>query len=470
MYFYHAPNGRMLAIAGLRVSHEEVNEETKGKLIVRQIMPDHALGEVFSLQLLGDTKTGLRPFTASPDSAFVEACKHLLDNTIFLEQQDLGTLLQDRRMKWHKPENWPGGKIPGDSEKWRSGKAFSFFQRPDSLRVGISKMGFTTCSADGGKTWSQPVVPPTLITGKAKVWGQVTADGLFALAYNPTRRSRYPLVVVSSGHDAQHFGNMRVVQGELPRQRYPGAQRSVGPQYTRGISEWSHDGSIQDDALWLVYSMSKEDIWVSRVPLPITPEATPAVEDDFAKLPAGPHVIGWNTYQPRWTSVKVDGGRLRLANRDPYDYASATRSFLPAKVVAIETEVTASQADSGRLEIDVSSPSSAAVPVRIAFNSIGQIIAHVSGRAAVIGQYTAGRVCSLGITADASAKTFSVSIDGKIACKNAAFADDAALLQRIVFRTGERRNLGGNQPVDPATDKPTAETSYAITRVIVRPL
>jgi hypothetical protein len=42
-----------------------------------------------------------------------------------------------------------------------------------------------------------------------------------------------------------------------------------GPQYVRGISEWSSDGSWKDDAMWVAYSVNKEDVWVSRIPIPI---------------------------------------------------------------------------------------------------------------------------------------------------------------------------------------------------------
>ena len=461
MYFYHAPNGQMLAIAGLRTSNAEVDEETKGSLVVRQIMQDHALGQVYLLQRVGNAKSNLPAFDSSPDAAFVEACRHLLGNVVFLEQQDLGTLLQDRKMKWHTAANWPGGKIPGDSEKWRSGKAFSFFKRPDGLRVGISKMGFTTCTTDEGKTWSRPEVPPTLVTGKAKVWTQRTNDGRYALAYNPTTRTRYPLIVVASD-DAAHFSEMRIVQGELPRQRYPGAQRSVGPQYTRGISEWSTDGSINDNALWLVYSMSKEDIWVSRVPLPITPDVTAAVDDDFSKFATGSRIANWNTYRPRWSDVQVEGGQLQLANRDLYDYASATRSFPSAAVVEIELTITADQSDCGRLEIDVCAATGGACPVRLALDDAGQITAAARGESTVLGSYTAGRSLTLAIRADARRGVWSVLVDGQMKLDAAPFANFATALQRVVLRTGAYRNLGGTEPVDPQTDKPTNESRYRV--------
>jgi hypothetical protein len=127
----------------------------------RQIREDHALGEIFTLQ---------RPLSGSPalfdesrDASFVAACRELLGDRVFLEQQDRGRLLGSRRMKWHDASAW-GGKVPGDSDKWVAGKAYSFFTRPDGMIVGVSKMGWVTTSADNGNSWSQPVVPPTLVT------------------------------------------------------------------------------------------------------------------------------------------------------------------------------------------------------------------------------------------------------------------------------------------------------------------
>ena len=70
------------------------------------------------------------------------------------------------------------------------------------------------------------------------------------------------------GDDGITFGDMRIVNGDRPPIRFPGLYKVEGPQYVRGISEWSTDGSRKDDAVWIAYSMNKEDIWVSRVPVP----------------------------------------------------------------------------------------------------------------------------------------------------------------------------------------------------------
>ena len=394
MYFYFAREaGRMLAIAGGRMDTSDTDEDRKGPLVVREIRADHSLSDVCTLQGGG----ALTHFEQCGDGGFIAACRQLLGDRVYLEQQDRGKLLGNRRMKWHDAAAWPSGSVPGDSEKWVAGKAYSFFRRRDGALVGVSKMGWTTTSRDGGATWSQPLVPPTLVTGKAKAWAQQTADGRYALVYNPSRKNRYPIVIVT-GDNGVTFRDMRVVQGELPVQRYEGLHRSIGPQYVRGISIWSDDGSRAADggAMWLVYSMSKEDIWVSRVPLDGNENA-------------------WNVYSPKWAPVTVDGDEVRLEDRDPYDAAGVTRSFDGAQSVAVTFDVFAGQSG---------------MPLYV------EIVDDAGARSLPITPETAGRW-----------ETFRL---------------DASRIARITVRTGPPRGVGGTQPVEPGTDQPMAPVVFRI--------
>jgi hypothetical protein len=61
---------------------------------------------------------------------------------------------------------------------------------------------------------------------------------------------------------------MRTVNDRHPSLRFPGLYKVEGAQYVRGINGWSTDGTWKDDGIWIVYSIGKEDIWVSRVPAP----------------------------------------------------------------------------------------------------------------------------------------------------------------------------------------------------------
>jgi hypothetical protein len=266
MYFFHAPNGRMLAIAGLRTSQELTSERTKGPLVVREICADHTLGPVYTLRP-PEKPTGRQPlwFESATDAGFVAACRSLLAEHLFLEQQDYGSLLPPAdRMIWHDPNRWDGdAELKKDAAEF--GKAMCFYHRADGALVGVGKKRWITVSHDDGRTWSQPVRPETLITNMGKVWGQQMPDGRYLLAYDPHPSHRFPLAVVT-GEDGVTFRYMRVVHGDLPPLRYPGKHKSPGASYVRGLNRWSDDGSRKENAVWLVYSVHKEEIWVSRLP------------------------------------------------------------------------------------------------------------------------------------------------------------------------------------------------------------
>jgi hypothetical protein len=408
MYFYRARNDVMLVIAGLRIDTTKTSEDRKGGLVVRRINDDHTLGDVFILQNPGNVPTQLPPFDTSGDAAFELACQELLANTVYLEQQDRGRLLGDRAMKWH---------VPPDAGKWVFGKAFSFYTRPNNSIVGICKMGATVVSRDDGQTWSEPVVPPTLVTGKAKVWTQRTPDGRYALVYNPSARQRWPLIVVTG--DGTTFSDMRIVQGELPIQRYAGDDRSVGPQYTRGVSVWADDGSRHDRAMWLVYSMSKEDIWVSRVPVPIEPDECASLIDDDLSDPAS--LARWNIYKPRWCDIGTTRDGLLIDDREPYDYVSLTRRFKRGAKVRVEID----------LRIDPNHPADVEI----------ELVSHFGSKRYPLTKIING-VNTIETTEDVS---------------------------QLVIRTGPYRNVGGKQPAAPGTDVPTSPTRLHIRRVRIEP-
>jgi hypothetical protein len=266
MYFFHAPNGRMLVIAGLRINRERTSERTKGPLVVREIHADHTLGRVFTLRPPEQPVENQAPlFNTSLDSGFAEACRQLLANRLFLEQQDYGTLLPpSQRMKWHTLSNWKADQWTLNAAE-EFGKAMCFFRRADGTLVAIGKKRWVTLSRDNARTWSQPVRPTTLITNMGKVWGQRMPSGRYILAYNPHLELRYPLIVVTSD-DGITFSNMRTLHGEIPGVRYPGRAKSRGTSYMRGLSFWANDGSRPNDPVWIVYSMNKEEIWINSLP------------------------------------------------------------------------------------------------------------------------------------------------------------------------------------------------------------
>ena len=381
-YFFHSSNDRMLVFASGWYPTNNVAEDRKVRLYVREITADHKLGEIYTLI---KPAAGHPPaYTESKDAGFLQACREVLNNKLLLEQADYGILLGDKKMKWHEGKNWPGGRIPSiGGDLWIFGKSMCFYHRKDGVLVGTCKMGWVTQSRDEGQTWSFPTIPRGIKGGGGKTWAQATPDGRYTMIYIPQGDHRYPMAITTSD-DGITFKDMRVIHGEVPPQRYEGRAKPLGPQYLRGLSEWGSDGSRQEkDCIWTIYSMSKEDIWVSRVPVPIVADAKAHADDNFDNVAVGLRVPEWNTYSLLWAPVSVaaDGKNhyLKIEDREPTDYARAIRTFPVSKTVETSFRVAAEQADNGRVEIELLGELGSR-PVRVILDDKGRIKAVDGGK------------------------------------------------------------------------------------------
>ena len=451
-YFYHTKNDKMLTFCAARLSDGNVTEAQKSVLLVREILPDHTLGQVYTL--IHPMEKMPPFFETSSDKSFVGACHEAVNNNMLLEQQDYGMFLGDRRMSWHATTPEFNGHYP-------FGKAFSFYQRQDRQWVGISKMGFVTTSADEGKSWSQPVNPPTLLAGAAKIWGQKTRDKNYMLAYNPdpTRRKRFPLVMVF-GNDGIHFSNMRVVHGEYPPLRYPGKSKDFGYQYVRGVAAWSSDHSFADTtAVWMIYSVHKEDIWLSRIPLPARGEQASYPTDNFQNTKPGAIVTDWNIYSPKWAPVRVvkepeknQNHCLELRDGDPTDYARAMRLFPKERKISANFSIKALQTDAP-FEIELQDANGNLFS-RIIFTKNGEIKSTSGISDAALGNYSSGKWYSFEISADADQGMTTIKIKGKTVKIDHCGVQKGSELQRLVFRTATGRKLGDTDGLITGQDKP----------------
>ena len=456
-YFYKSSNDRMLVFASGWYPTDNVAEDRKDRLYCREITADHKLGKIYTLIKPGK---GHPPFyTESKDPGFIQACEEARNNKPLLEQADYGILLGDKRIKWHDPKNWPGGKIPSiGGDLWIFGKAMNFYHRKDGVLVANCKMGWATISRDEGKTWSFPTIPPGIKGGGGKTWAQATPDGRYAMIYIPQDDRRFPMAVTTSD-DGITFDNMRSIHSDLPLQRYQGRAKPIGPQYLRGVSEWGSDGSRNEkDCIWTIYSMSKEDIWASRIPVPILADAKDHSDENFDNLSAGPRVPGWNTYSPTWAPVTIadDAGNkfLRLEDREPVDYARAIRTFPQSEKVTASFKVAAEQIDNGVLEIEL------------------------------LGKLGTRPVCfclkdyltkpnqwiDFKITADCTTRKYSVDVDGKNVVTDTNFAESTPILYALSFRTGAFIPYPGDRARRdiPNTEEPVEKAVYRIDDVKTR--
>jgi hypothetical protein len=439
-------------------------------LYVREIAADHKLGKIYTL--IKPAADHPPAYTESKDAGFLQACREALNNKPLLEQADYGILLGDKKMKWHDPKNWPGGKIPSiGRDLWIFGKSMCFYHRKDGVLVGTCKMGWVTQSRDEGETWSFPTIPRGIKGGGGKLWAQATPGGRYTMIYIPQGDHRYPMAITTSA-DGITFWDMRVIHGEVPPQRYEGRAKPLGPQYLRGLSEWGTDGSRNEkDCIWTIYSVSKEDIWVSRIPVPIVAEAQAHANDSFDNIATGPRVPGWNTYCPVWAPVSVAAkGKnhyLQLDDREPVDYARAIRTFPVSKTVDVGFRVAADQADNGRLEIELLGELGAR-PVRVVLNDKGRIQAANGQQSLDVGTYQAEEWLDIRIHVDCVAGKYTASVNGRQAVKDAAFAEPSSIVYALSLRTGEfRGNPGDRARRDiPNTQEPLAKVGYRIDDVM----
>jgi hypothetical protein len=471
-YFYLASNGRMLVFAsGPYHVDTRVSEKDKSTLLVRELISEDRLGDVYTLVNPGP---GYPPaYTQSSDVQFLAACHEVLNHRLVLEQQDYGVFLGDRRMKWHFARNWPGGKVQGNDDYWTFGKAQCFFHRSDGALIGLSKLGFVTESRDDGATWSLPVVAKGLDVAGAKEWGQKTPDGRYVMVYPPAKGTRYPMVLTTSD-DGITFGNMRLVHGDVPPQRYEGKWKDMGPQYLRGVAEWAGDSPTLDpSAIWVAYSVNKEDIWVSRIPVPVISEDREPLRDTFERATPGLRVPGWNTYSPAWAPVRIARARdgqnqfMEFTDREPVDYARAVRTFPAMRVGSVSFRVAAEQTHGGRLEIDLLDEQNTR-PVRLVLDEQGRLRANRGAELTDLGSYVTGDWAKF--TIQFGGGKYTLVRDGQLLVEGGAYANPAALLYAVSFRTGEYRNaVSTAAKVDlPDTEDPVKASGFQIDDVIAR--
>lgn len=448
MGFYIAPNGRLL-ILGFYGFQPAPNNGTGIGRVVREVKEDGSFGPVYFIRYnshngFGPSNTSFPFWQTSKDEAFKSACAALLADRLITMQW------------WEEDRATDGFYYPMD----RVLKAFSFFHRPDGAVVGLWKSSWTSLSSDEGKTWSPPVEASSLAMAEAKVWGQQTSDGHYALVYNPRRdnRHRWPLAAIT-GSDGIHFDNMVTIHGEVPLPRYSGKEKDFGPQYVRGIESYRKP-PLKD--LWLTYSMNKEDLWVSRVPVPIRSSVEGPVFDDFNH--GATSELDWNLYSPMWAPVRIadvpsaSNRSLELEDRDPADYARAIRTFPVSKSVAVSFKLMAKQNDTGRLEIELLDHAGYRPPVRLFLDDQGQMTTWTldQGTPVLVCRYQPNHWYSIGIRADR--KSFDLTVDGRLVLQNAEVLERVDPLERISFRTGAYRQAPTlRDPMWPLADMPGAD-------------
>jgi hypothetical protein len=447
MAFYISSRNRLLMLAYYGVvlgPHDDPNDGNGIGRVVREIYKDGSLGPIYFLRYnhaFNASNTDYPFFEKSRDRGFVEACHEILANPLLTQE-------------WVEEADRNDPLITLHNDNY---KAFNFYQLPDGRTVGLWKYALTSISPDKGKTWLyNPVRAPHFVNSNAKIWGQRTSDGKYITVYNPSE-FRWPLAL-SVSDDGLNYKNLLLVNGEITSLRYGGAYKSYGPQYVRGLEA---NAVSPDGNCWVTYSMNKEDIWVSCIPIPVKDKEEHDVNEDFNKLPEANALKEWNIYSPIWAPVTIeklpDNTRvLALKDKDPFDFAKAGRVIPVAKTMTAEFSVIPQQNDHGNLHIEFQDGKGSA-GIRLVFDSTGSLIAKAGYRYRSVMKYNAGERYDIKISLHTDGRYYTISVNGKQHGGNYLFFAPLENVQRITFRTGNiRRFPDADTPTDQMYDLPNA--------------
>ncbi|MGB3008485.1 MAG: six-hairpin glycosidase, partial [Chitinophagaceae bacterium] len=437
--FYTARSKKLYALAYYGIALGQKDDPNDGNgigRVIREIKKDGSFGPIYFLRYnhAFNEKNTLYPFyQSSSDRNLVVACDEILSTPLLMMQ----TVEEADR-------NDPLIPLQKDF------KAFNYYHLSNGNVVGLWKSALTSISKNEGKTWQyNPTRAPGFVNANAKIWGQRTSDKKYATVYNPSE-FRWPLAL-SVSEDGLKYKNLLLVNGEITSMRYGGAYKSYGPQYVRGIQEM--DGKPADGNMWVTYSMNKEDMWVSKVVIPVREKEVKHINENFS-VPAT--INNWNIYSPLWCRVQIENNSLVLHDSDPFDYAKAERLFPVTKKISVEFSITAQQNNYGIIEIEM--VDAKGIPcLRLMLDSTGTILTKQGYRNKSLGKYNAGETINFKIELNTITRFYTVSINGGKANNNLCFAPVASV-ERIVFRTGNTRRFpNADTPTDQDYDLPGAD-------------
>jgi hypothetical protein len=463
MGFYIAPSGKLLASTAYFPQSEmppQSGSEDTGKkyfgVAIREIKKDGAFGKIYFIaqnnSLYAEDEFPFPYYTESNDPDLIAACESLRkDKLITLHWWE-----QIRPENFEFPSSLTDQIVDGNR---KFAKAISYYHRKDGAIVALWKNSKSALSYDEGKTWTDVVNLKTFSGGYAKVWGQKTEDGMYAASWRPLGEGswgRYPMLWATS-KDGIIFDGAMHVNGEVTR-RYDGGSKNIGPcNYQRGLYEGGPD--IPGEDVWVVYSMSKEDIWISRIPVPMASSTDTYFMEDFEATKDIGDLQDWNIFHPQWATVEMEdtGGTqtmcMKFSDKDPFDYAKAFKVFKKStERVQIEFRIRAEQSNHGSFEIDLGNTQDLD-PVKLIFNAEGRIQASEWKGFVDLGPYEPGEWVSAVLNIDVASNRFTVSINGIESDPFVFNSRGTEWLDRLTFRTGARRGISIN-PVDPKEDLP----------------
>ena len=441
--WYVSKQGKLIATGNYSYAVTAKDDPNDGNgigRVVREIKADGSFGPIYFIYYnhgFNEKNTDFPYYKKAKDKAFVKACDEILANPMY-------------RMQWAEEADRGDQLLPLKTPY----KAFSGYTLPDGRKVGLWKHALTSMSYDGGNTWKEPVKRAHgFVNSNAKIWGQRLSDGTYATVYNPAEY-RWPLAI-SLSNDGLEYTTLNLINGEVTPERHYGLYKSFGPQYTRGILEGN--GTPPDNDLWVTYSNNKEDMWVSRIPVPVLTAATTHANTDFSQYQTLADMTDWNIYSPLWAPVALNGQWLTLSDKDPYDYAKVERVIPATKELKVAFDVKPMQNDHGQLNVEFLDDKGN-MCARIVLDATANMKVKGGARyGGMVKNYEPGKVYHVEAMLSVDGHTGTYFVNGKKAASR-MFDTPVEHITRIVFRTGDLFDYPNIEtPADQTEDMPRAD-------------
>ena len=441
--WYVSKQGKLIATGNYSYAVTAKDDPNDGNgigRVVREIKADGSFGPIYFIYYnhgFNEKNTDFPYYKKAKDKAFVKACDEILANPMY-------------RMQWAEEADRGDELLPLKTPY----KAFSGYTLPDGRKVGLWKHALTSMSYDGGNTWKEPVKRAHgFVNSNAKIWGQRLSDGTYATVYNPAEY-RWPLAI-SLSNDGLEYTTLNLVNGEVTPERHYGLYKSFGPQYTRGILEGN--GTPPDNDLWVTYSNNKEDMWVSRIPVPVLTAATTHANTDFSQYQTLADMTDWNIYSPLWAPVALNGQWLTLSDKDPYDYAKVERVIPATKELKVAFDVKPMQNYHGQLNVEFL-VDKGNMCARIVLDATANMKVKGGARyGGMVKNYEPGKVYHVEAMLSVDGHTGTYFVNGKKAASR-MFDTPVEHITRIVFRTGDLFDYPNIEtPADQTEDMPRAD-------------
>lgn len=431
--FYVSKSGKLIAMGNYGIClHKKEDDPNDGNgigRVVREIKADGTFGPIyfiyfnhdFNPEKGGKYKAKYPFYTKAKDKEFRKACEEILANPLY-------------RMQWVEEADRNDPLIPLN----KAYKAFNWYTLPDGKIAALWKHALTSVSADGGNTWAQPVLRAKgFVNSNAKIWGQRLSDGTYATVYNPAEY-RWPLAISLSA-DGLEYTTLNLVYGDVPPMRYAGNYKSFGPQYARGIQEGN--GTPPDGDLWVSYSVGKEDMWITHIPVPVQTQAVTHANEDFANYKKLSDLDMWNLNTYVWAPVTLEekGGKtwLTLSDKDPFAAAMVERKIPATKNLTVSFDLMADQNDRGRLEIEFLDENGVSC-ARIDLTDEGIMRSKGGARYGTVCNYEPGKVYHIQMDLSVENRSSVLTLNDGEKKVTRMFYAPVHSIERIKFRTGSR--------------------------------